>query len=306
MHWPLESSPVSRVDLGEIKCVYLGSCGPSPDPSMVWGTTVDMTGMNRFLQECNRNGSILISPAHVLLAAVGRAVARHSCMRRRVVGKRVFQFKQINVVMPSVQTRYGQVDVLVLENVDQRPSVDIARQVWKHNCDAALLATPSPQPKSLLERLLRARAQLDRRFRLWWILRIARIGFWLVSRWNLPAVAWSQKQIDVVALVNYLGFKGAPPLTSYKPSKLPLDGVPMTVTMGPTEPQPVVIDGAVVVRPVASLFVRSDHRIADAHEFGNFVATLRGFLLDPATIEQETENKTNDKCLSKEPSSTAA
>ena len=306
MHWPLESPPVSRLELGEFKCIYLGSCGPSADPTMVWGTTVDMTGMNGFLQECNRDGSILISPAHVLLAAVGRAVARHPYMKRRVVGKRVFEFKQTNVVMPSVQTRHGQADVLVVENVDQRPPVDIARQVWKHNCDAALRARSSQRLNGLLERLFRGQGTIERHFRLWWLLRMTRIGFWLVSRWNWPAFAWSQKQIDVVALVNYLGFKGAPPLTSYKPSKLPLDGVPMTITMGPAEPQPVAIEGQVVVRPVASLFIRSDHRIADAHEFGNFVATLRDLLIDPAAIERETEDETSERCVVQCVSSSAA
>ena len=89
-------------------------------------------------------------------------------------------------------------------------------------------------------------------------------------------------------LVNYLAFKGAAPLRLYKPSRFPNDATPFNVTLGATEPRPVVVDGEVVVRPVASLFVRGDHRLVDAHELGLFANTLRSFLANPALIDTET------------------
>ena len=120
MHWPLESGCVPHDELGEVKCIYLATCGPTADPTMVWGTTVDMTGMTQYVRECNRDGSVLISAAHVLLAAVGRSIAQHCCMQRRVVGRRVHRFKRVSVLMPSRQMRHGQVELMLLEDVDQR------------------------------------------------------------------------------------------------------------------------------------------------------------------------------------------
>jgi 2-oxoacid dehydrogenases acyltransferase (catalytic domain) len=291
MYWPLESSPVSPLELGKYKCVYLSSCAPTPDPTIVWGTTVDMTGIDAFLQECNRSSSALITPAHVLLAAVGRAVSQHDCMRRRVVGTRVYRFKKINVAMPLANAQHGQIDILVLQDVDRRPVADIAGEMWQHNCEAAFRRAASRSPESQLNKASDGWSQLVRRVGLWFVLRLARMSLWLASRWNWPAFRWTREQVDVVALVNYFGFHGAPPITSYKPSRLPLNGMPLNVMLGPTEPQPVVVDGQVVVRPMASLFIRSDHRIADACELGRFTATLRNFLANPLTIEQQTENE---------------
>jgi pyruvate/2-oxoglutarate dehydrogenase complex dihydrolipoamide acyltransferase (E2) component len=59
------------------------------------------------------------------------------------------------------------------------------------------------------------------------------------------------------------------------------------VTLGATELRPAVVDGQVVPRPLAPLFVRGDHRIVDAHDLGLFAGTLSRFLADPALMDAE-------------------
>jgi hypothetical protein len=86
-------------------------------------------------------------------------------------------------------------------------------------------------------------------------------------------------------MINYLGFRGAPPLRSLKPSRAPYDGIPLNITMGATELRPAVIDGEIVPRPIAPLIVRADHRLVDAHDMAAFIGTLRDFIASPATTE---------------------
>jgi hypothetical protein len=79
-------------------------------------------------------------------------------------------------------------------------------------------------------------------------------------------------------MINYLGQRGAPPMRFFKASRFPNDTATLNVTMGPSH-----ADGE--SEPVAPLFVRADHRVVDAYQLGRFVATLRGFLADPATLD---------------------
>lgn len=77
-------------------------------------------------------------------------------------------------------------------------------------------------------------------------------------------------------------------MRSFKPSRFPSDCWTLNVTMGPTERRPVAIGENVVIRPVAPLFVRADHRVVDAYDLGKFVATLRTLLSDPRQMDGAT------------------
>jgi hypothetical protein len=53
-----------------------------------------------------------------------------------------------------------------------------------------------------------------------------------------------------------------------------------------------------VARRQASLFVRSDHRIANGNQTAAFVSTLRSLLLDPWSLTESSadEIRTSDRC----------
>ncbi len=87
MYRPLESSVVPLTDLGNIKSVYLGSCPPTPDSSMVWGTEIETNQLEAFIAQRNRDGAVLLSAPHVLLKAVARALSQHPTLRRRVLSR---------------------------------------------------------------------------------------------------------------------------------------------------------------------------------------------------------------------------
>src|SRR5262249_58980197 len=114
-----------------------------------------------------------------------------------------------------------------------------------------------------------------RALRLHWVHKMSWLGFAVAARLRPPTIFAFQRELNGAgAFVNYLGFPGAPPMHGFKPSCLPLNAYSVNVTMGPSEPRPVVADGQVVIRKQAPLFVRADHRMVNAYETANFINTL--------------------------------
>ncbi len=65
----------------------------------------------------------------------------------------------------------------------------------------------------------------------------------------------------------------------------PYTRVPMVISMGKIEPKPVVVNGAVEVRNVITLGFTFDHRIMDGIHFSEFFFCLKGYLLNPESLE---------------------
>ncbi|MEE2738424.1 MAG: 2-oxo acid dehydrogenase subunit E2, partial [Planctomycetota bacterium] len=62
----------------------------------------------------------------------------------------------------------------------------------------------------------------------------------------------------------------------------------MNITMGPSELRPIVQNERVVIRPVAPLFVRADHRTVDAYRIAQFTETLRSYISNPDQMDVQT------------------
>lgn len=270
---PLHESPVALDDVPLWNFYYLNTCPPPRDPTIVWGTDVDCTGLQAWLREINAESPVLVTPAHVLIAATGRALATHPQFNRRILKKRIWRFRNVNVVMPF-RTNAG-LDVMFFGNADAKPVGAIAAEAW-HNVQS-VAGTHDGVPTPVYMRFPRRIQALLQPFHVW-----------LVNKVNLPLRGENHRQRAAVAMVNYFGHRGMAPLRSFKPSRLPYDSITLTVTMGAVEPRPVVQGGEVVVRPIAPIFVRADHRIVDAHEIGQFAEALRRLIADPALLERSS------------------
>ena len=240
---------------------------------------------NQYVRERNRGSKTLISLAHVLVQAVGRALKRHPELNRRIVGRRIYDFRDVNVRMMTYNRQQNEVEVLLIRNVDTLSLERIARILWKNQHRAAGGDTMDHADKAWL------RSRFPGPLLGW----IVRTYLYLDSQFNLPKV----DRIDRIAcspvLVNYLAFSGAPPMRSYKPSNYPHESSTLSVTMGRVERLPVVRDGQVEVGQVAPLYVRADHRIASAYQLAQFTETIRQLLMDPAQMERpQKEQRTAD------------
>jgi hypothetical protein len=267
---PLAAEPQPLEEMPLWNYYYLNLCRPQRDPTIVWGTEVDCSGLQSFLKDLNSHSSTLVTPAHVLVAATGRALRQHPHFNRRILKRRIWSYKDVNIVMPF-RPKSG-LDVMFFANVDRKSIADIATESWRNAHGAADSDEGVPHP--IYMRFPRRLQGLLQPFHVW-----------LVNRVNLNARSSNTRQRAASTMVNYFGHRGMAPLRSFKPSRLPYESISLTVTMGAIEQRPVAMRGQVVIRPIAPIYVRADHRIVDAHQIGAFAETLRQLLGDPAKLD---------------------
>jgi hypothetical protein len=285
--WETFARPIPLEELGWVNTTYLGTGIAHWDPMMVWGTSVDTDPLDQFLAEQRRSTGRIFSAAHVLVRAVAESLRQHPKVNRRVTGRRVHQYDGVNIVMPMLQTRSGEVDPIFLRRADRMSLAEIAERFWTEARAKALGATHEARRREERGSPRKTLVALGRKLRLHWIHKMGRVAFYLGCRFRIPTwFAFQQELNGAGAFVNYLGFPGAPPMIGFKPSCLPMNSYSVNVTMGPSEPRPTVVDNTVVVRRQAPLFVRADHRMINAHDAAAFVNTLRTHLTNPWTLVQ--------------------
>jgi hypothetical protein len=288
--WETFARPIPLEELGWVNTTYLGTGISHWDPMMVWGTTVDTEPLDAFLAEQRHSTRRILSQAHVLVRAVALSLSKHPKVNRRVTGRRVHQYDGVNIVMPMLQTRSGEVDPIFLRRADKMSLAEIAERFWTEARAKALGAALEARRREEKGSLRKTLVAVGRKLRLHWIHKLGRVAFYLGCRFRLPTLFTFQQELNGAgAFVNYLGFPGAPPMIGFKPSCLPMNSYSVNVTMGPSEPRPVVVGPAVVIRRQAPLFVRADHRMINAHEAAAFINTLRGHLANPWTLVQDEE-----------------
>jgi chloramphenicol O-acetyltransferase len=270
MIWPLKRKAIPISETPTWSLYYLAACRTPADPTIIWGTDVPTAGLETYLKRVNADSDILVSAAHVLVMAVGRCLAKHPEFNRRVLHRRLFDFKQVNILLPVQGGKTGP-EVCLFTDVDRKPLEQIAREVWRHSKELAKGESASQRD----ERIFRSIPGIFRGS----LFRLMILG----TNWiNWPAALWGHRTMRSGTMINYLGQRGAPPMRMFKASRFPNDTATMNVTMGPTEDA--VMDG-----PSAPLFVRVDHRVVDAYQLSQFVADLRQFLMEPELLEQATE-----------------
>jgi hypothetical protein len=272
----LHRRPVSPSEISLINHQYLSQRARA-DSTMVWGTEVDAESLSSFLDERNRGSGVLISVAHVLIRAVGHSLSRFPRLNCRIIGGRIYRFRDINVRIISYDRRKGDVDILTVDRADRTGLDDIARFLW----DSQLQIAANRHADRIDKALLNWGPAFTRRWG-------SRLFWWLDRNFRLPRLGRIDRHLDSGVVVNYLGFAGAPPLRTYKPSKFPDESSLLSVTLGRIEERPVVRGARVVAGRIAPLFVRADHRVTDAYELGRFVGVLCEVLADPRIMESRS------------------
>jgi hypothetical protein len=263
MPWPLKPRPVPDEQISAWTSYYLAACEVPCDPTLVWGTDFPVAALDQFLRNRNQSGNIILSPAHALVRAVGCCLAAHPEFNRRVLARRLYEFRGVHAVVPIHQGARGP-EVCGIENIHAKSLEEIAAEILEH----ARRLAQNQSSYQADTRLFRRLPRFLRRFALRTLLR-------KVNHWRLPVGPLTRRIQSAAVLVNYLGHRGLPPMRSFKPSRFPLDSCTLSVTMGPTDPQ----------SAAAPLFVRADHRIVDAYQLGRFVADLRTLLMEPERLD---------------------
>jgi hypothetical protein len=269
MEWPLKRPPVPVAETPVWTLFYLAACSPPSDPTIVWGTDVPVAGLEAYLKEVNAGSDVLVLQSHALVWAVGRCLREHPEFNRRILHRRLYNFKQVNVLFPMSNGKMGP-EVCLLCDIDRKPLAQIAKEIWQEGREIA----KGNFRYKLDERMFRLLPGPLRNT-------IFRGILWGVNWIYMPVALWGHRTSRAGATVDYLGQRGLPPMRMYKASRFPNDAATLNITMGP--PEAGGPDG-----PVAPLFVRADHRIVDAFQLGQFVGKLRQYLMDPKLLETPT------------------
>lgn len=269
--------PLHLADLPPGNRLYLLACETTSDPTMMWGTDVELGPVLEEAARRNRGGTFLLTPVHFLVKAVERAIADHPEINRRILRGRIRPYEGRHLIL-STQGRDGRAGVVHLEDVQEMGVEEIARAIWSR-----LLAERKAGGR-LSDRVLNRR-----RYPLFGLLgpRLSGAVFRRVMRW-MDRRGRDMRGLGLgpgaPVLVNYLGGRGMPPMRSFVPSRLPL-GYPLTsVTVGASEKRPVARESGIEAGWIAPLHVRSDHRLVDGIQLGRFTGTLKSYLEHPERL----------------------
>ena len=270
---PLVTNPLPIEELPFLNQCYLHTTDSRSDPSLIWGTEVEMCGLQRFLARMTSSGHSLLTTTPVLIRAVGLALVKHPEFNCRVLGGRIYRFNEVNVLVP-LQRPSGSPSLGLIRRVDRQSYEGLFRAVWSEQQGAARASRSCDSPEKLLRYVPPFLAQA-----------LLRSWLWLANHVPKPMDRFDQALRGAPVILNHFGFRNASPLLSYKPSRFGSHCTLLNVTLGPTAMRPVVIDGEVVARPMASLFVRADHRLVDARQLSAFVSTIVEILTTPENYD---------------------
>ena len=269
MDWPTERTAIPLSEQGMINAIYTATCRTPADPMIVWGTQIDVGQLGASLNRLGIQEDVVISPAHALLWSVARSLVEHPDLNLRVIGRRVHHLRDVNLLIPILDRKRGQVEVVLMRRMQHMSLGDVARALWKE--------THATIEKDAVGNLTRS-SWKNTRWGLRFIHKWVSVGFRINNRIRMPNLGFNDEFNSASGLVNYFGFPNAPLMTSYKPSCLPANLGLLNVTMGPGRQQPVVDRDRIVIRKLAPLFVRFDHRIGYVHQFAELISTLQRHL----------------------------
>ena len=274
MKWPLVRRPVPQSQVPLYNRFYLHASRASQvDPTLVWGTEIDADALQAFLHERNRNGRVVLTAAHALIRAAALALEQFPEINARLVGRRIYPFREINIRMAFFHRRNSEMDLLLIENANLKSLERIGLEIWQRLLQAG--RGEGGRDRDLAR---------FRRIPSFWFRQIVRLYGFLDRHFRLPTLGRIDGTRAGSVMVNDLSFGGAPPMRMYKPTRFPDRSDAFNLTLGPMEPKVVARSDQFVSVNVMPLFLRADHRLADAQQVGRFLGAVRELLSHPERL----------------------
>jgi pyruvate/2-oxoglutarate dehydrogenase complex dihydrolipoamide acyltransferase (E2) component len=233
---------------------------------------VDVTATLAYLEDVRQRSGERVTVTHVVGAALGRAIRQVPEIRARVVAGRIVDLEHCDIGFAVDIEQGSDLAPVKVRDVDTLSPVELARAV-----DAGA------------RRLRRGEDEAYRRSSM--IVRLLPTGLMrpLISSASLLAGglgwrAFGQPGFPLgAAFVSNVGSLG---LDEAFLAPLPFARTPVYLAIGAVQQRPVVVDGAVVARPVLVLVATADHRVVDGAHAGEMATILRELLAHPERLER--------------------
>ena len=233
----LDKRALRASEISFINHQYLHGCHGTSDPTMIWGTDIDTEALLAFVKQSNEPAEVVISVTHVLIKAVAAALARFPQLNCRIVGGRIYRFRDVNVRIVSFDRKTSDVDILTLPQADRASLHDIGRFLWDHQLQLATGRYVDRLDKAMLGRWCPAGCGRRRSGCSGGSSEISACpasgGLTAISIRRWWSTTWRLQRT---------------PMRMYKPSKFLDETSLLSVTIGRIEEMPVVRDGQVVAR----------------------------------------------------------
>jgi pyruvate/2-oxoglutarate dehydrogenase complex dihydrolipoamide acyltransferase (E2) component len=249
----------------------VASWRPSRDGRIYARMEIEATPLLEYAAALSAASGVRVTLTHVVGKAVGAGLRAVPAFNARVVFGRVVPYPRVDVGFAVDVSDGDDLAPVTLRGVDGMSTLDIAREI--------------------AERTGRVRAGGDRDFATanTWV-RVAprfltRPVLAFASLWNggLGLRAFGQPGFPLGgAFVSNVGSLG---LDEGSLAPLPLARCPLYACIGAVRERAVVVDGAVVARPVFVLTATADHRIVDGAHAARLAAFLRSALAEPASLD---------------------
>jgi len=241
------------------------------DPSVYGILELDATKASAYVQRAREAGGVHVTLTHLIGKAVALAISErpevNAIVRR---GRGIYRRETVDVFFQVAFDGGEDLSGAKVSRADTKSVLEIALELASRAERIRAHADPSLQrTQALLDRLpgpLRSLA-----------LELAELATYDLGL-DLRSIGVPYDQFGSAMVTNIASF-GLP--MGFAPL-VPFSRVPILLTVGRVADGPMVVDGAVVVRPVLRIGVTLDHRILDGFAAGRLARRFLAIMADPA------------------------
>jgi pyruvate/2-oxoglutarate dehydrogenase complex dihydrolipoamide acyltransferase (E2) component len=245
----------------------------SPREANIYGKlTIDATAALRYIEEARATSGEKVTLTHLVGRAIAEALRRSPGLNGFIRLGTYQQRSSVDVTFLVALEEGGDLAKAKVANADQKSAVDIARELGNLAKRLRKGEDASFEKGKSIVRLLPT-----------WILRpMLWLTGWVTGSLGLPFLGQERFPFGscIITSVGMFGLdEGLVPPT-------PFARVPLYVLIGAVREQPVVVEGAVVIRPLLTLTATLDHRFVDGFQGGVMARTVREVLADPWLLDR--------------------
>ena len=247
--------------------------GPPNDPQFFGDLDIDATALLEYVDRVRKATGVHVTMTHLVGKAVARGLEAVPELRVRLARGREHQRESVDVFFIVTAEGGHELTGVKVSDADSKSVAEIGDEV---NRRLAAIKSGSDPEFGRTKALLTVLPPSLLRYTL-------RVAAWLTSDLNLDLSRLGMpRQAFGGAMITSVGMWGVSraysPLARYY-------RVPLLVLVGAVRPQPVAVDGHVVVRPVLTLTATFDHRYADGFHAAQMARVITEYCADPAAFE---------------------